>query len=68
MGFQFTFFDFSVFVNAKKHLIIIFYVNDLLIINKTKKTIKTLKQKIMKIYKIKNMNFIKIILNIQIQI
>ena len=68
MGFQFIFFDFCVFVNVKKHLIIIFYVNDFLVINKTKKTIKRLKQKIMKTYKIKNMNFVKIILNIQIQI
>ena len=68
MGFQFTFFDFCVFGNVKKHLIIVFYVNDLLIINKTKKTIKSLKQKIMKTYKIKNMNFVKIILNIQVQI
>ena len=28
MGFQFIFFEFCVFVNAKKHLIIIFYINN----------------------------------------
>ena len=43
-------------------------MNDLLVINKTKKTIKSLKQKIMKTYKMKNMDLIKIILNIQVQI
>ena len=68
MDFQLTFFDFCVFINVKKHLIIVFYVNNLLVINKTKKAIKNFKQKIMKMYKIKNMDFVKIILNIQIQI
>ena len=68
MGFQLTFSDSCVFVNAKKHLIIAFYVNDLLIIDKTKETIKSFKQEIMKTYKMKNMNFVKIILDIQVQI
>ena len=68
MDFQFIFSDSCVFVNVKKHLIIVFYVNNLLVINKTKKTVKSFKQEIMKTYKMKNMNFVKIILNIQIQI
>ena len=68
MGFQPTFSDSCVFVNAKKHLIIVFYVNDLLVIDKTEETIKSLKQEIMKTYKMKNMDLTKVILDIQVQI
>ena len=68
IDFQFTNSDFCVFVNAEKRLIIAFYVNDMLLIKKTKKTIINLKKKIKKQYKIKNMNIIKIILNIQIEL
>ena len=68
IDFQFINSDSCVFVNVEKRLIIVLYMNNMLLIKETKKAVINLKKKIKKQYKIKNMNVIKIILNIQIEL